>query len=458
MNRKKIITIIGVAFFSLGIIGYGLYTEQKIEEKRIHLLDGYGDEYAQIVWDENGNQSYLCEDELYSYVDVTYKELIELICQKEEIGEEDSKGILKKKEWWIETTLNQDIQRELSKEMEENTEQFPANIGVEINDTKGKILACASKGKEENYILSKNYAGSTMKPLSVYGAAMENKVINWSSMILDAPYKKVKTTEGEYREWPQNTVDYTYKEILVADAVKKSLNTVAVRVLKENGVKNVCDFLEQKFDMNLQAEREVMQQGGEDEVLGNIALGYLRNGISIKDITGYYQVFANGGTYRSSYTIQYVKQENGLYYKNEITGKRVFSVQTSYIMNRMLKRVLEEGGTGSSANVQGYDLIGKTGTSEENKDNWFVACSPDYVCALWNDADYVEYSDEENINFKIYSDIIPKIQKKDKTFIEPEGIEKKEICELSGLEATEKCKNRMIGYYDENTVLQKCTE
>ena len=121
-------------------------------------------------------------------------------------------------------------------------------------------------------------------------------------------------------------------------------------------MKNSMDFIETNFGIDVSEEQTVLQQKGENEVLGNIALGYLRKGVTVKDMAGYYQVFANGGTYQQASAILRVEKNGTSYMEDASQPVQVFSSDTAYIMNRMLKLVVEEDGTGKNAYVDGYDI------------------------------------------------------------------------------------------------------
>ena len=121
-------------------------------------------------------------------------------------------------------------------------------------DRYGRVVAsCGYKDEASTvYSLYKTYAGSSIKPLSVYAPAIENGTVHWSSSVKDKPIKKIKLEAGTEQDWPLNANGtYTGEDVLVCDAVYQSLNTVAVRVLQKLEIKTSIELLDEKLGMNL---------------------------------------------------------------------------------------------------------------------------------------------------------------------------------------------------------------
>lgn len=118
-------------------------------------------------------------------------------------------------------------------------------FGAAVTDKEGHLTACYSDTKgNDNYnnVTKPAFAGSTMKPLSVYGPAIEDGTICWSSLYEDSAYGVVAGDNGIAREWPENVVPFTGKNVTAADALKESNNAVAVKVLKDYGVEKSVRF------------------------------------------------------------------------------------------------------------------------------------------------------------------------------------------------------------------------
>ena len=421
MINKKNGILAGIFVIAvIGIVWYGKTADQKLVDQS----------KGEIQWmDSSQKEVDVTDSEAYRqpYFDTAYEELLGIIQEKEGCTEEEAKDKVNENNWSITTSYDDTIQKALWDSVRDHEADIDGNLGIEINDTAGRVAACVSYGNSKNYILERTYAASTIKPLSVYGPAVADGSIDWTTTFPDQAYTMVEDSSGNLTAWPKNAgAESNGEEYTAADALKKSLNTIAVEVLKQYGVEKSCNFLESAFEMNLDAERAAMQENGEDEILGNIALGYVRNGVTVKEMCGYYQVFANGGTYCPSHTILSVSCGADEYYSNQENSKHVFTPQVSYVMNRMMKRVLEEGGTAQSAAVDGYDIVGKTGTTDDYKDNWFIGCTPHYVCAVWNGKSTGVKNAITKVGFLIYDDVIQKIEEKDVQFEMPEGVEERD--------------------------------
>jgi penicillin-binding protein 1A len=121
-----------------------------------------------------------------------------------------------------------------------------------------------------------------------------------------------------------------------------------------------------------------------DKNLSSLALGGLTKGISVRELAGAYSTFANDGVYTSPITYTKVLDNNG---KEVLVNKQksteVFSSKTADTMNNLLKSVVT-GGTGAAANFRrDIDICGKTGTTDDDKDRWFVGYTPYYVGVVW---------------------------------------------------------------------------
>ncbi|MDR0930280.1 MAG: PBP1A family penicillin-binding protein [Clostridiales bacterium] len=211
-------------------------------------------------------------------------------------------------------------------------------------------------------------AGSSIKPISVYGPAVELGLITPTTIYAD---KRVT-----YGSWsPKNYYSGFRGNMTIRYAIQQSTNTVAVQVLEKVGI-------EQSFK-KLQ-EMGVTSLVEQDKNLSSLALGGLTNGISVRELAGAYTTFANNGVFSTPITYTKVLDSNG---KEILTNKQkntnVFSSKTAATMNNLLHSVVT-GGTGSPANFRSdIDICGKTGTTDDDKDRWFVGYTPYYVGAVW---------------------------------------------------------------------------
>ena len=128
------------------------------------------------------------------------------------------------------------------------------------------------------------------------------------------------------------------------------------------------------------------------ENLSGLSIGGFTGGTTVEEMTSAYEIFCNGGYYYEPYCYYKVEDKDGnVLLDNTDRGMpdRVISAETSTIMNRMLSDVVNSGtgagleAIGYRAKIDGWDIIGKTGTTDSSYDNWFVGASPYAVAGIW---------------------------------------------------------------------------
>ncbi|WP_110114389.1 PBP1A family penicillin-binding protein [Bacillus sp. CGMCC 1.16541] len=239
------------------------------------------------------------------------------------------------------------------------------------NQTGGVLSAIGGRDyvqKGLNRLQVKRQPGSIMKPLAVYGPALQEKLFR--------PYSLLEDKQTAYNGYIPRNIDGSYEgEVTMYDALKDSKNAPAVWALNELGVRTSKDYLN-RLGMPV-----------EDKGLA-IALGGLGEGVSPVQLVSAYRAFATTGSTIQPYFIQKIEdRENNVIAKAEKVEKKVFSKQTAWYMTRMLEGVVEEG-TAQSGTFEGA-LAGKTGSTSYSaikgatRDTWFVGYTPDVVGAVW---------------------------------------------------------------------------
>ncbi len=273
-----------------------------------------------------------------------------------------------------------------------NASNFPdpeAQSSIVIMDPQdGRVVAMAGGigVKENSYTLNRatqspRQPGSSIKPLSVYAPALDYGTINTGSTIPDR--------KESYDGWTPRNYDYTYSNSSVGldYAIQRSLNTVPVKIMSEMGVQTSFDFMTHQLNVTTLVESEEIN--GEmftDLGYAQLALGGLTHGMTNLELTAAYCMFPNGGIYNKPYTFTEIKNSEG---ETILTGKEADSSwqaikpETAAIMNRYLSSVVSSGTGRGAALSDGTFTAGKTGTTSENYDRWFVGYSPYYVAAVW---------------------------------------------------------------------------
>lgn len=207
--------------------------------------------------------------------------------------------------------------------------------------------------------------GSAFKPIAAYGPAIEYKGLGPASVVDDAP-----VSYGSYT--PRN-FDGRYRGLItLRTALTNSVNVAAVKVMVDYvGIDNAI-----KFASNLGIKLDSSAHGA------SMALGGLDKGVTPLQMASAYGAFANMGTYIEPIAILKVEKTDGVVLEQTIPKQRqVMKPTTAYLVTDMLKSVVERG-TGTGAQI-GRPAAGKTGTTDEGKDLWFVGYTPELVTAVW---------------------------------------------------------------------------
>ena len=271
-----------------------------------------------------------------------------------------------------------------------NGQLMQSTIAVIDNQTHN-LVAIAGQFGDKTVNLGSNYAngdgnrspGSSFKPLAVYAPALEFNQITPYSVIDDYPYQVMGG-----KAWPVNNGTTHYRGYLtVLEAVQRSLNTVAVRILGDLVTpEESFNFVQDRFHIDLEEGRMVYGEWKDDYTL-SMALGGLTNGTNVRDMAEAYAVFPNGGYYSSSRTFTRVTQVvNGVEQPLlEVLPEEeeVLKPQTAWYMNEMLQQVFVGVGTAGGQGIRGQHAAGKTGTTSDNNDRWFVGYTPYYTAAVW---------------------------------------------------------------------------
>ena len=317
---------------------------------------------------------------------------------------------------------------------------------IALCTTDGQLIATIGKSADSDCVISRHKLGSAIKPLSVYAPALKEKIINWSYLVHDSPFKTVKA-DGNNRDWPANYENtYLNKDVTVAYALKKSLNTVPVKILDKLTSLKSCEFLE-SVGIDVNYEKELSFDLYSHDNYGNLALGELDTGVTCEQLAASFQIFANGGNYSPLRGIKKIVCAGETIYTDTTQKKAILSGTQAEIMNLLLQGVIGEGGTAEKVGIDGLKIAGKTGTSENYCDNWFVGLTPDYVCAVWYGYSSAQESRKENLTVPVCRKVLSLLPRKNVDFPKTGRVTEKEFCVYTGLLANENCFVTEIGYY-----------
>lgn len=285
---------------------------------------------------------------------------------------------------------------------------------VVIDNNTGRVLGFVAGTDYENNQIDHAFnmrrsPGSTIKPLAVYGPAVDNNLINPSTIIPDTSF--VRSYEDGTVWEPTNYGTVVSDTFMTArTALYRSDNIPAVRIYEElikHGVP-IIDYLEKMGFNTVDSYTE------EDTLLLPFALGGVSTGPTVFEQTRAFSTFANNGQYVDGYYIDRIEDAFGnTVFQQSKAPQKVFSEDSNYLMVDMLRDTFTDG-TGRTANEQlsvPGDWIAKSGISENSKDIWFIGSTPSITIGSWigYDSRYAEYTidvndgfDRESVRSQIY--------------------------------------------------------
>lgn len=265
--------------------------------------------------------------------------------------------------------LNSIGEHEWTVKLEQNPEVEGAFICVDPHS--GEVF-CMVGGK--NFLESqfnrvtqmKRQPGSAFKPI-VYAAAIDHGFTE-ASIVEDTPF--VRPGAGQDDLWKPGNFDGKFMgPIILRDAVAYSRNVVAVKVLASVGIRHVIE-LSRKLGIT-------------SDLTPTLSLALGASGLSLWELSQAYATFANGGEKVDfHYITRIVNRDGNTIFERMTQTERVLSPETAYIITDMLKSVVQSG-TGRYASRLGYPAAGKTGTTNDFRDAWFIAYTPDLLAAVW---------------------------------------------------------------------------
>ena len=280
----------------------------------------------------------------------------------------------------IYSTLDSELQ-EICETQATNSAWYTDNeeISIVMTDVStGAVRAIVGSSKEKTESLVYNRAtdairqpGSTIKVIGEYAAVIDSGKATLGTVIDDAPYAYSDGTaiKNSYS---------TYKGMTtVREAIASSSNVAALKTFQMAGTNLVYDYL-QKFGITTLTEEDQYE---------SLSIGGTHNGVTNLEMTAAYNAIANSGQYVEPYFYIKVVDRSG----NTLLSKgqdftQIISAESAELLTSAMESVITEG-TGTSAAVKGLTLAGKSGTTNDKKDLWFIGFSSNYTCGIWGGYD-----------------------------------------------------------------------
>ncbi|NMO94682.1 penicillin-binding protein 1A [Paenibacillus lemnae] len=363
--------------------------------------------------------------------------------------EKDAQTLLSTGGYRIYTTIDRTLYGAMRKIAENDDNFFPDSedkgkeqtAAMMIDNKTGAILGMI-EGRDYqfeamNYSTQmKRQPGSAMKPIAAYLPALESGQVQPGSIVDDSPI--ILKDGGKGYHIPKNV--YTgYKGLMTArEALNNSTNTVALKLFNNSiGIDNAWEFA-RKLGITTLTERD---SGAATGVLGGLEFG-----VTVEELTNAYSSIGNQGKFADAFMISKIVDSNGkIVYKHDTKPVQVYSEQTAYLMTDMMRTVITEG-SGSTVrdNYKHFNdipVVGKTGSSQNYGDSWFVGLSPDVTVGVWvgykysaNTLERPQRTHAQNIWSQIMNEAIdlrPKLFENHE-FAKPEDIVSQTVSAYSG--------------------------
>ncbi len=421
--------------------------------------DGVSEEELKLTTEKERAKMNVAEKEPNSYfVDALIEDVIADLMVEEDCSYEEAEKMLYSGGYRIYSSLNMEAQ-EILDETFSDPDNFPTNSeGLHIQcaqtimDYTGHIVAIAGGvgEKEGDRSLNRAYQsirqpGSSIKPLAVYGPAVESNLLTYSTLIHDF---HVKMSNGGYYPAAAGSGNM----VTTQRAIQSSLNSPSARICNTLSPQYCYDFLKKRFGLTTLVESQITEDGMElsDKNLSALALGGMVHGVNVTEMTAAYAAFGNLGQYYEPSTYYAVYDVMGeLVLQHQETGSQILMPATAEIMNELMQTVVS-GGTGTSASLGSWPVFGKTGTTDNKHDCWFVGGTPYFVSAVWTgydtDHDLPGGSNPAPIVWeKTMSQIMENLEECD--FNRAPDVVLYRYCTETGDIATDKCPSTRTGYY-----------
>lgn len=293
----------------------------------------------------------------------------------------------------IYTTIDKKVYSAMHK-VSENSANFSPNsktkgleqvAGMMIDHRTGGILGMI-EGRDF-YTEQMNYAtqmvrqpGSTMKPIAAYLPALEKGLVQPATIIDDSPVIFRDGQKGYHI--PVNSSG-GYKGLVTArTALNESRNIPALKLFNYTvGINDAWAFAKKLGITTIQKQDYQAQTG---------VLGGLKYGVTVEELTNAYGAIANQGVFNDAYMIEKITDSNGnVVYQHKAEPTQVFSKQTAYLMTDMLRTVISAAGSTGHSIARDFKkygqipVVGKTGTTQDYGDVWFMGYSPDVTLGVW---------------------------------------------------------------------------
>ena len=331
------------------------------------------------------------------FVETVIDDVTRELAQKYGLSESGARMMLLGGGYAVYTTADPEMQQ-IVEEYFADADNFPKEISEglnyayvvtdsQTNDLRAIVGRVGEKRGDRllNHATVPHTPGSVLKPLALYAPLIDEGRICWSTVLDDVPTDFYSDGE-DYRPYPRNSPDVYDGLTTVAEGVRVSKNTLAVRLLRMRGERAAFSTLRDGFGIDTLVERRRNEGGGTLTDIGTapLALGQLTDGASLRKLTECFGVFAaDGELYRGRSYVKVTDTDGNVILDNPPEAKRLLAPTTARIMNQLLMGVVESGTASSLTLDSVVDTAGKTGTSGGSLDKLFIGYTPYLSAGIW---------------------------------------------------------------------------
>ena len=299
--------------------------------------------------------------------------------------------------------------------------------------------------------------GSSIKPVLVYPLAIESKQLYYSSFVKDEPLEDYETgADGSKIPGPKNAYGSYLGQLILPDAIERSSNATAVQTMKMIGGPSVA-YEQATTKMGFK-----MLDEADSYHIGALSIGGLTGGVSVREMAAAFTYMGNGGLYYEPYTYYYVTDSEGnvIIDNRDRVPRQAYSTETATIMNRLLhynmETVISTNHTYANyAVIPGWDIVGKTGTTDEDRDCWYCGMSPYAVMATWTGFDIPATITDKTRSAKFFNTVMSEYlkNKEPKDYKLSTNVIAATYNPMTGLVvSTENVTGKYIGYYTKDNM------
>lgn len=387
--------------------------------------------------------------------DLVKKQVLQELITEKGFSEDEARDTLYKGGLRIYSTMDMNMQKIVEKEFEN-----PANFPGSFKDSSGTVQPQASMvimdpkngevralvggrmiggTKIFNRAVNPRQPGSAIKPLAAYLPALD-KGMTAATIINDSPHY-----DDKGNLWPRNYDRKYGGPSTMRELLTRSSNVGTVKLAemlstsKAQSVKTMISYLEKLGISTIVKSKDNPSINDENF---SLSMGGMSKGVTNLELTAAYGAIANSGVYNEPIFFTRAETAEGdVLLENKPKTRKVVSAQVAFILQDLMKSVVEDG-TGSRAKISNMPVAGKTGTTSNNYDAWFVGYTPYYVGATWIGSDLPrELSTGSKMSAMLWNKIMSQVHSglPSKQFEQPDGIIKVSICSVSGKLASSNC-------------------